>query len=486
MTLKQKTIIALTWSFIDNSARQGVQFIAGIILARILAPREFGLIGMITIFIAVSESFINSGFSNALIRKKECTQADYSTVFYFNLTIGVIFYLTLFFSAGMISAFFDEPQLKAILQVIGLVLIIFALTIIQRTILVKRIDFKLLTRISVISALLSGIIGISMAYAGFGVWSLVARTLAGAFFTSFFLWLWNRWKPALVFSIQSFKELFGFGSKLLLSGLIDTVYRNVYYLVIGKYFSAQELGYYTRASQFKAVPSQNISGVMSRVTYPVLAQLQDNKELLKAAYKRLVKSVMLISFVLMIGLSAVAEPMIITLIGEKWRPAVIYLQMLCFVGMFYPLSSLNLNMLNVLGRSDLFLRLEIIKKILAVPTIVIGVIWGIKVMLAGMMVNTLIAYYLNSYWSGRFINYPMKEQVKDILPSLCLALFSGLIVFMAGRWLPFGYLVTLICQLALGAFITIGVCEIFRMDSYRYLKDIFITQIATLRNGKTR
>ena len=376
---------------------------------------------MLTIFIAVSQSFINSGFSQALIRKKDPSQADYSTVFYFNMIIGVVCFLILFFCAGLISRFFKEPQLKLLVQVLGLSLILNAFTIIQQTILTRRIDFKLQAKISIISSIVSGVVGLGMAFAGYGVWSLVIKTITMYAITSILLWLWNRWKPVLVFSIQSFKELFSFGSNLLISGLIDTIYRNVYYLIIGKYFSAQELGYYTRADQFNSLPSSNLTSVIQRVSYPVLSSIKEDIPKLKEAYKKLIRSTMLICFVLMLGMAAIAKPMILTLIGDKWEPCVIYLQMLCFVGMFYPLHALNLNMLQVEGRSDLFLRLEIIKKALAIPIIVIGVIWGIKIMILGMIVNTLIAYYLNSYWSGRFIGYSFLEQIKDILPSFLLA-----------------------------------------------------------------
>ena len=363
MTLKQKTISGLKWSFIDNTANIGLSFIIGIILARLLSPQEFGLIGMITIFIALASSFVNSGFSQALIRKQNCSQTDYSTIFYFNLIVGVVFYLLLFFTAGNISSFFNEPLLKPMVRVLSLGIIINALTLIQSTRLTKQINFKLQTKISIISTVISGAVGIVMAYRGFGVWSLIAKTIIGYFLTSVFLWYWNKWKPSFIFSISSFKELFSFGSKLLVSGIIDTIYRNVYYLVIGKYFSAVELGYYTRADQFQALPSSNLQGIIGRVSYPVMATIQDDIPRLREAYTKLIRSTMLITFVLMLGMAAIARPMILTLIGENWEPCVIYVQMLCFVGMFYPLHALNLNMLQIQGRSDLFLRLEIIKKI---------------------------------------------------------------------------------------------------------------------------
>ena len=472
MTLKQKTISGLLWSFIDNIASLGISFIVGIVLARILSPKEFGLIGMLTIFIAISQSFIDSGFRQALIRKQNCTQEDYSTVFYFSIVVSIIFYVLLCVCAKTIGNFFHEPILKDLIRVLGLGLIISSFAIIQSTLLTKLIDFKLQAKISVISSFLSGIVGIYMAFGGWGVWSLVALSLVRYSISSFLLWYWSVWKPILCFSLNSFKELFSFGSKLLISGLIDTIYRNVYYLVIGKYFSAAELGYYTRADQFQALPSSNLQGIIGRVSYPVLTTIQDDIPRLREAYKNLIRSTMLITFVLMLGLVGLARPMVLALIGEKWEPCVIYLQLLCFVGMFYPLHSLNLNLLQVKGRSDLFLRLEIIKKVLAVPIIIIGVIWGIKAMILGMMVNTLIAYYLNSYWSGRFIGYSFYAQIKDILPSFLLAILMSSVVFAEGLLIGVPPLYSLIIQLLTGALLTFGLCEVFHFKDYLYIKEI--------------
>lgn len=477
MTLKQKTINGLFWSFIDSFANQGVQFVVGIILARLLSPREFGLIGMITIFIAISQSFIDSGFSSALIRKRNCTQTDYSTIFYFNLGIGVLFYGILFISAGAISSFFMEPKLEMLLQVLGLGLILNALGIIQRTILIKNINFKLQTKVSLVASIGSGIIAIIMALLGYGVWSLVALTLIRFGLNTLFLWVWAKWKPLWVFSKKSFKELFAFGSKLLVSGLIDTTYRNIYYLIIGKYFSAIELGYYTRADQFKALPSRNLTGVISRVSYPVLSSIQDDIPKLKVAYKKIIRSTMFVTFILMLGMAAVAKPMILTLIGEKWLPAVIYLQMLCFVGMFYPLHALNLNMLQVQGRSDLFLKLEIIKKILAVPTMIIGILFGIKIMILGMMVNTMIAYYLNSYWSGKMLGYSFFQQVKDILPSLAIAVIMSASVFSLNFIGINSPLLLLVIQIITGAILTILICELINFSDYKYIKTTILDKL---------
>jgi O-antigen/teichoic acid export membrane protein len=483
-SLKQKTVSGLLWSFIDNFSKLGLTFIIGIILARLLSPGEFGLIGMISIFIALSQSLVDSGFTQALIRKKECTQADYSTVFYFNLLVGFVLYLVLYFSAPAISRFFEEPQLTLIVKVIGLGIVINAFTIVQRARLTKEINFKLQTKISIIASVVSGTIGIVMAYSGYGVWSLVFKTLMGFFFSSVLLWIWNKWKPTLVFSKNSFKELFSFGYRLLLSGLIDTVYKNIYLLIIGKYFSAAELGFYTRADQFNNLPSSNITSVIQRVSYPILTEIQDDLPRLKIAYQKIIKSTMLISFVAMMIMAAVAKPLILSLIGEKWLPSVIYLQLLSFVGMLYPLHAINLNMLNVQGRSDLFLRLEIIKKILAIPVIIVGVLLGIKLMIVAMIFLSLIAYFLNSYYSGQLIGYSSLQQVKDIFPSFVLAAFIGLVIYSLGIYLTLPNYVILITQLLSGGFLFFTLAELFKMKDYEYVKEIFVSKFLNRKTGK--
>ena len=474
MSLKQKTVSGLAWSSVDNLSKNGIVFIVGIILARLLTPEEFGLIGMITIFIAISTSIIDSGFGAALIRKKDCSEKDYSTVFYFNLGVAIVIYCVLFFSAPMISRFFNEPELIRLIQVLSISLLIDSLSIIHTTILSKGMNFKLQTKISVIASVTSGTLAIILAFRGFGVWSLVVRQLCHRAVYAFLLWFWNRWRPVLVFSLQSFRELFSFGSKLLVSGLIDTIYRNIYFLVIGKYFSAAELGYFTRANVFKNLPSENLSSVINRVSYPALTNFQDDIPRLKENYQKLIRSTMLITFLLMIGMAAIARPMILVLLGEKWLPSVVYLQLLCFVGMFYPLQAMNLNMLKVQGRSDLYLKLQIIRKVLAVPIIFIAILLGIKAMIIGMMVEALIGYYLNSYWSGRKLGYSMREQVKDILPSFLLAISIGIIVFGIAYVFPLKAIWTLLLQIATGGLLTIAFCEIVKFRDYIYIKNLVV------------
>ena len=313
-----------------------------------------------------------------------------------------------------------------------------------------------------------------MAIYGYGIWSLISKTIIGYAITSILLWSWNKWRPSYIFDFSSLKELFSFGSKLLLSGLIGALYSNIYYLVIGKYFTATELGYYTRADQFQALPSSNLQGIIARVSYPILSTIQNDIPRLREAYKVLIRSTMFITFNLMLGLAAVGKPLILTLIGEKWVPSVIYLQMLCFVGMFYPLHALNLDMLQVQGRTDLYLRLEILKKILAIPVIIMGILYGIKIMIFGMIINTLIAYYLNSFWSGRFIGYSFSAQIKDVFPSFVFASLVNLIVFFEGLLLPFNALSLLVIQLFSGGVLILFFGEIFTLKEYILIKNIFV------------
>lgn len=484
MSLKQKTITGLLWSFIDNFAKLGLTFIVGIILARLLTPREFGLIGMITIFFALSQSLVDSGFTQALIRKKECTQADYSTVFYFNLLMSIVLYLVLFLSAAGIGRFFDEPQLELIVQVVSLGIIVNAFSVVQTARLTKEINFKLQTKISIIASLGSGIIGILMAYKGYGVWSLVFKTLLGFVITSLLLWLWNKWTPSFVFSKSSFKEMFSFGYKLLISGFIHTLYKNIYLLIIGKYFSAADLGFYTRADQLKELPSRNITSVVERVTYPILSLLQDDIPRLKSTYQKMIKSIALITFVLMMIMAAIAKPLILTLIGEKWLTSVMYLQLLSFVGLMIPLQSINLNMLKVLGRSDLFLKLEIVKKIFAIPVIVIGIMFGIKIMIIGMIIYATFMFFINSYYSGRLIGYTSLQQLKDVFPSFILALIIGGVVHIIGIFLDLPNYLILIIQLFAGGGFFFILAELFKLQGYIFVKEIFLEKLRNRKNGR--
>ena len=473
-SLKNKAVKGVGWSFLDNIAGQGITFLVGLVLARILSPAEFGILGMITIFIAISNSIIDSGFSNALIRKTDAKEIDYNTVFFFNLALSTLLYTILFIASPAISRFFKEPQLVEITRVMGLLLFINALAIIQRTLLVKRVDFKTQTKVSIIASAGSAFVGIGMALMGYGVWSLVGQQLSRQFLNTLFLWVFNTWRPALEFSIQSFKELFGFGSKLLLSGLLNTLYNNIYYIIIGRFYSAAQLGQYTRAEQFNMIFSSNLTSVVQRVSYPVLSSIQNEPERLREAYRKVIKSTMLITFACMLGLAATAKPVILILIGEKWLVAVKYLQIICFSGMLYPLHAINLNILQVKGRSDLFLKLEIIKKGLAVGPICLGIFLGIEYMLLGSVINSFIAYYLNARYSQGMINYSVLEQVKDILPTFIVSLCVAAVMWSITLLEVNNYLLLLI-QCIVGTLMAGIIYEKLNLEEYKELKGIVLS-----------
>ena len=476
MDLKNRVLYGLSWSFIDNFVGQAISFVVGIILARLLSPAEFGILGIIYFFTAISTSFIDSGFGTALIRKKDCTTTDCSTVFYFNLAIGIILYLLLFFLAPFAESFFNIPGLSLILRVAVFVLVINAMGNIQLTLLVKRIDFKTKTKISICSDTLAGVISIVLAYKGFGVWSLVWRTLLGQFFTSVLLWFFSNWRPGFVFSVKSFKELFNFGYKLALSGLLDTAYKNIYYPIIQKVFSSATLGFYTRAEQFAKLFSATLSVNIQRVSFPVLSTLQDEPEKLKNGYQKLMKSTMMVTFALMMGLAATAKPLIVILIGEKWLPCVPYLQLMCFASIMYPLQSMNLNVIMVKGRSELFLKLEIIKKTINVPLIFIGIYFGVEALLIGAIVISFIEFILDSRYSAALINYSTTEQIVDILPMLIVSSCVSLLVWGIS-FFEWNHWVTLISQISIGIALTIGVYEIMKESNYLEIKQIILQTI---------
>lgn len=482
-SLKSKTVKGVGWSFADSLGSQGITFIVGLVLARMLTPAEYGLIGIILIFVNVFNSIVNSGFSAALIRKKDATDDDYSTVFITNMAISVVLAIALFFSAPLIADFFDQPQLDALSKAMSCIVIINALGLVQFTILTKRIDFKTHTKISLIASISSGIIGIGMAFAGYGVWSLVGQQISRQLLNTLLLWLYNKWIPKMHFSTKSFKELFGFGWKLLVSSLIDVAWRDIYQIVIGKCYSPATLGQYTNAHHFGSIFSSNLTSIIQRVSYPVLSSIQDDKDRMKQAYRRVIKVTMLVTFVFMLGLAAVAKPMILVLIGDQWLIAAMFLPIICLQMMLYPLHAINLNMLQVQGRSDLFLRLEIIKKAIAVIPLLLGIFIDIYWMLWGSVFAGMFAFYLNSYYSGKLLNYSTTDQVKDILPSFGIAVIMAIITYLVSL-LPLSPFILLPLQIIVGAVITIVLCETIKLEEYKELKSIALSAKQKLAGNK--
>jgi len=479
MSLKQRTLQGLSWSFIDNFVAQIVSFAVSIVLLRLLVADEVGILGIITFFLAILTSLVDSGFGSALIQKKNSTQTDYCTVFYFNLATAILLYVMMFFGAPVAESYFIIPGLTPILRIAGFGLIINALGAIQFTLLIKRIDFKTKTKISFISDMLAGVIAIILAFNGFGVWSLVWRNLLGQSFTVILLWIFNEWRPMAIFSIKSFKELFGFGYKLALSGLINTIYNNIFYPIIQKNFSSASLGFYTVAEKYTNLFSATLTSNIQRVSFPVLSTIQDNPSKLRRGYRKMIKSTMMITFSLMLGLAAIAKPLIIILIGEQWLPAVPYLQLMCFSAMLYPLHAMNLNIITVKGRSDLILKLEVIKKTIHLPLIFVGIYLGIEALLIGSIIISIISYFLNSYYSARLIKYSAKKQLLDILPLFAISLVISLILW---RFTFFGWnnWVTIFVQISVGFVLTVITYEILKHPNYKELKEIVFQAIHKL------
>lgn len=470
-SLRNKTVKGVGWSFADSILGQGITFLVGLVLARLLTPDEYGLIGIITIFITVLNSIVDSGFSNALIRKQHTTQADYNTVFITNMVFSILLFILLFFSAPAIAAFFKRPELVNLTRVMGLVVIFNALSIVQNTILTKRLDFKTKTKASLISAVVSGIIGIGLAIKGFGVWSLVGQSLSRQLLNSCCLWFFNRWWPQLKFSMSSFKEMWSFGWKLLVSKLIDTTWTELYQVVVGKFYSPATLGQYTRGKQFAQILSANITSVVQRVSFPTLSEIQDDKTRLVNAYRKIIRTTMFVTTSLMFALAGVAHPFIYCLVGPQWDLAASFLPLICISMSLYPLHAINLNMLQVQGRSDLFLKLEIIKKAIAVGPILLGIFLNIYWMLIGSIISGIISFFLNSYYSGKMIGYSSVDQLKDILPFYGIGLLVAVSVYFL-RFLPLSNYMILAIQIVTGTIVFLGICLAFKVNEYQDVKQI--------------
>ena len=470
-SLKRDTVRGVVWSAVERFSVQGVQFFVMLVMARLLLPADYGLLGMLTIFITVSYVFIDAGFTSALIRKQNRTQLDNSTVFYFNVVLSLLLYILLWVASPFIADFYDQPLLSDLMRVVGLSLVINSFVLVPRAILTADTDFKTQTKASLIGAILSGSLGIFLAYRGCGVWSLVWQQIANAIISSVIIWILCRWRPTLEYSWQSFKELFGFGSKLLLSSLLDKTWSGIYPLVVGKVYSAEILGYYSRAHHFSEFPSSNVTAILQRVTYPILCRIQDDPERLPLIYRRFIRTSVFVIFPLMLGLSACSAPMINILIGEKWAYCSVLLTIICFSMMWYPMQSINLNLLQVKGRSDLFLRLEIIKKIMGVIVLCISVPLGIEAMCYAGIVSSLISLIINTYYTGKLIDCGFLVQMKDIAHILLLSLvvwglLLGLFCFIDSD------IVKLCVGIPLGMLLYVGVSLVLKFPELDELLDI--------------
>lgn len=422
--LKKQTISGVKWNAIGRFSTQGVSFVIGLLLARKLSPSDYGVVGMLGIFFAIAQTFIDSGFGSALIRKKDCSDADFSTAFYFNIAVGIISFITLFLSAPYIARFFNTPILLDVTRVLSVNLFINSLTIVQHAKLNAAIDFKSQAKVSLLSTLVSGGVGLSMAYLGFGVWSLVYQSVSLAIVRAILLWHMTQWRPQRVFSRESFQYLFGFGSKILSASLLHTVYANLTTILIGKFYTAKDLGYYSRGESLATLPSSNITSILQSVTYPILSKIQDDDARLIQAYRKYISMTSMVIFFGMCLLAALAKPFILTLLTEKWANSIIYLQVFCFAWMFDHLCALNLNILYVKGRTDLVLRLEIIKKIISITMIIASIPFGVLAICISRAIYTQIAVIINTYYTGKLYGLGYLDQVRDFIKYLLYSLVA--------------------------------------------------------------
>lgn len=468
-SLKNKTIKGTTWSAIDNIVQNGVSFVVGIILARLLTPDDYGMLGIILIFSSICTAIINAGFTTALIRKPDANDEDYNTSFIVNMGLSIFFYVLIYACAPLIAEFFVRKELVELTRVVSLGMVVGALSMVQQTRLTKKIDFKSQTKITVVSSLASGILGIGMAFFGCGVWSLVVQVLSAQTFRTVLLCVYDNWIPKLSFSKKSFHELFGFGWKMMLSALLDSGWKELYQVVVGKFYNPATLGQYTRAKHFSQLFSSNLTNIIQRVTYPVLSNIQNDKERMVVAYRRIIKLTMFVTAISMFFLGAISEPLLYCLIGPQWQEAATYLPLICIAGSTYPLQAINLNMLQVQGRSDLFLGLEVIKKFIFLGPLFIGASVGIMPMLLANLVATVIAFFLNSHYSGKILGYSSWMQIKDISSSYCIAIVIGLSVFFF-KDLPLTNWIILPIQIMFGFIVLLIMCQVMKPSEYEDLK----------------
>jgi O-antigen/teichoic acid export membrane protein len=470
--LKGVAAKGLFWSGVERFGGQGIQFVFGILVTRILSPSDYGLLGMVLIFMVVGQTLADSGFGSTLIWKKNPTPADYSTVFYFNVTVSIILYFFFYLLAPFIAGFYNEPKLILLIQVICLNFILLSFGLIQQTVLQKKVDFRLLAFINIASSLVGGITALFMAIRGFGVWALVWQILIKSLVTSILLWVLNKWRPVLEFRWLSLKELFNYGSKLTGAGLIYTIFQYFYYNVIGKLFPVDALGLYTRAAQLQEFPVKTIGSVFQRVAFPVFATIQDENERLKNAVGKTLRTMAFFNFPILIGLIAVADNLIVVLLTDKWLPASNYFKLLCLIGLFYSFHVVFGEILKTKGKLNWILNLEIISKTLMVISIFVTWRWGITAIILGQMVTVIITHLLDSWYISKSIGYSLWEQVKDVFIYFVLSVFMYLIASTIAHFI-LNPVVSLTVTSISGAAFYLTAAAVLKLDEIKEMRKIF-------------
>ena len=469
---KRKVFTNLIWRFAERCGAQGVAFVVSIVLARLLAPEAYGTIALVTVFITILQVFVDSGFANALIQKKDADELDFSTVFYFNVFICLVLYLIMFIAAPFIADFYETPELEPVMRVLCLTIVVSGLKNVQQAYVSKTLQFKRFFYSSIIGTVGAAIVGIAMAYLGFGVWALVAQQLVNVTVNTIVLWFTVKWRPKLMFSFSRLKGLFSYGWKLLVSGLIDRVYSSVRQLIIGKWYSTTDLAHYNKGKQFPETIVININAAIDSVLFPVMSGEQDDRERVKALTRRAIKTSSFIIWPLMFGLMATAESFVRVLLTDKWLPCVFFLQIFCFTYGFYPIHTANLNAIKAVGRSDIFLKLEIIKKLIGVVSILLSVPFGVKVIACAYLITSPLNAFVNAFPNKKLLGYSYFEQIKDMLPSMLLSLAMALVVYSL-YFLNLNIYLCFALQIVVGVVVYVIGAKIFKFDSLEYVLNIF-------------
>jgi len=474
--LKAKTLRGLFWSFFQNVSGQGVQFVIAIILARLLLPEQFGLIAMLGVFLALAQIFLDSGFGSALIQKQNTNHIDECSVFYFNIVVSFIVAGLLCITAPWIAVFYKQPLLTPLTRFLSLSIIISSFGLIQTTLMVKKVDFKTQARVSLISILVSGIIGITLAYNGSGVWSLAIQIVSFSFIRTALLWFFHNWRPSLIFSLTSLLNMFGFSSHMLGFGLINMLFDNIYYIIIGKLFSSSSLGYYYQAQRIQRVLVYTLLESTTRVTFPIFSSIQEEVIRIKLGMRKSLMFMILINSPIMIGLIVVAKPMVLVLFTEKWVPLIIYLQLFCIIGLIQPISVINMNLLKSIGCADKLFKIEVVKKILIITSIIVTYRWGIVAMIYGQIVVSIIALFINTYFTNKYINYSIIEQLLDSTPYLAISTIMGIIIYPI-QWFPVNSIVLLIFQILTGVTMYMTINYVLKTSAFTEVLEICKCQL---------
>ena len=461
--LKQQTKKGLYWSFFNQFANYGMQFCVGIVMARLLSPSDYGITALPGVFLAIAAVFQDSGMAGALIRKPEIEEKDYSTLFLYSIGVGTFMYAVLFLISPYIAAYFNTPILTSLIRVTALTFLWGPISTVQYVILKRKLDFKTPTKISIITKAFSAIVGITMAYMGYGLWALVISGVFSSFFGLIVIVWVVKWYPRTGWSRESFNYLWGYGNKMLASSLLDTAYNNITPVFVAKYYSPADLGVYNRSQNYAIMPSQNITGVIQNVTFPVLSKMQDNDEYLARNYRRMLKTTAFIVFPLMMLLAGLARPLILTMITAKWEACIILLQLMCFSMMWYPIHAINLNLLQVKGRTDLFFRLEVIKKIIGLSILIVTLPLGLVVFCIGGIISSLVCLVVNTYYTGKLINVGYLKQMRDLFPTLFLSLVLFGVILALNQFIS-NYLLQILVGGTVGSLVYLGGAYLFKFD----------------------